>query len=67
MWLIFNGIIPKPWTQNDTLVLKDWYGNEISLPTTSTMALIFSVLNMFKAAISLNVIRIHTRVSKLRY
>merc|ERR1719412_1172359 len=25
------------------------------------MALIFSVLNMFKAAISLNVIRIHTR------
>ena len=57
-----NGIIPKPWTQSDTFVLEDWYGNKISLPTTSTMALIFSVLNMIKAVISFNVIRIHSKV-----
>ena len=66
LWLILSGIIPKPWTHSDTFILQDWYGNKISLPTTSTLSLVFSVLNMLKAAVSFNVLRVHTKVSKCR-
>ena len=65
LWLILNGVIPNLWTQSDTFILEDWYGNKISLPTTTTMSLMFSTANMIKAVISFNVLRIHINVSEI--
>ena len=61
---IDDAIVADVLDEEDTFVLEDWYGNKISLPTTTTMSLMFSTANMIKAVISFNVLRIHINVSE---
>ena len=59
-----NGKIPKPWDlESGGLVLKDWHGNAVYLPTVSGISLLFSIMSMIKAAIEFNIIRVHIQVS----
>ena len=62
MWLILNGKIPVPWHDSGRLSLTDWYGNQVHLPTTAAISLVFSVMSMVKAAIEFNIIRVHIQV-----
>ena len=59
-----NGKIPKPWNlEIGGLVLTDWHGNEIHLPTVSGISMLFSIMSMIKAAIEFNIIRVHIQVN----
>jgi hypothetical protein len=63
VWLILNGKIPKPWSEdNDGLKLTDWHGNVLYLPTVSGISIVFSIMSMVKAAIEFNIIRVHIEV-----
>ena len=59
MYLMMNGIIPKPWTDFRTTSFSDTKGNTFLLPQTSMIAIIFSLLSMFKALIEFNIVNVH--------
>ena len=65
--MIFNGIVPKPWTEVGTAIVTDVYGNQLTLPTTSALSFVFSVMNMIKTVVALNIARIHVKVQNLQF
>ena len=59
MYLMINGIIPRPWTDFGTYRFSDTEGNTFTLPTTSLISMIFSLLSMFKALVEFNIVNVH--------
>ena len=58
-----TGLIPLPWEQNDSINIRDAYGNPVYIPTTTVFSLAFSLLSMIKAIVYFNIVRIHVGVS----
>ena len=56
---MMNGVIPKPWTDFGTYHFSDTKGNTFTLPTTSLISMIFSLLSMFKALVEFNIVNVH--------
>ena len=67
MYLVITGQIPLPWEENATLRIKDLYGNDIYIPTTTVFSLTFSLFSMIKAIVYFNIARIHVGVSDPRF
>ncbi|TRY78671.1 hypothetical protein TCAL_11594 [Tigriopus californicus] len=62
IWMILNGKIPAPFSLSETPPMTvDWHGNKISVPTISSISMIFSGLSIFKAIIQFNIINEHIR------
>ena len=59
--MIFTGIVKSPF-ETGWFFIVDGYGNLVTLPTVSAFSLVFSVLNMIKTLISLNIVHIHVEV-----
>ena len=64
---MMNGHLPSPWSKSNYVVItiQDWFDNKISLPAVSSLSLVFSLANMIKAGICLNVYK--TYGSKRRF
>ena len=60
--MIFTGIVKSPF-ETGWFFIVDGYGNLVTLPTVSAFSLVFSVLNMIKTLISLNIVHIHVEVN----
>ena len=60
--MIFTGIVKSPF-ETGWFFIVDGYGNLVTLPTISAFSLVFSILNMIKTLISLNIVHIHVEVS----
>ena len=60
--MIFTGIVKSPF-ETGWFCIVDGYGNLVTLPTVSAFSLVFSVLNMIKTLISLNIVHIHVEVN----
>ena len=56
---MMNGVIPRPWTDFGTYRFSDTEGNTFTLPTTSLISMIFSLLSMFKAIVEFNIVNVH--------
>ena len=54
---MLNGHLPSPWSESNyvEITIEDWFENKISMPAVSSLSLVFSLANMTKAAIYLNV------------
>ena len=63
--MILIGVIRKPWTDIDRTIITDPFGNQVTLPTTSAISLAFSIMNMTKTIIRLNIIGIHVKVGHI--
>ena len=57
IYLMLNGHLPSLWSglNYSEFKMKDWFDNEIVLPRVASLSLAFSLANMIKAAIHLNV------------
>ena len=64
VWLIINGILPSPFHDSSQIVIIDFYGNALTLPTISAFSLVFSILSILKTVIVLNIFGIHIKVTK---
>ena len=60
-----TGKMPGPF-DIDYIKLTDAYGNSISLPKCTAVALITSSLSMLKVCVDLNLLRIHMKDSNIR-
>ena len=60
--MIFTGIVKSPF-ETGWFFIVDGYGNLVTLPTVSAFSLVFSVLNIIKTLISLNIVHIHVEVN----
>ena len=57
-----NGVISSPFEQQGQVIIVDFYGNSLTLPTISAFSLLFSTLSMLKTVIALNILGIYTKV-----
>ena len=49
LWLVLNGIIVIDWNQLVQLSFEDAQGNQIFLPYTASLCIMFSVVSILKA------------------
>ena len=59
LWLVLNGIIVMDWNQIVSLTFQDAQGNQIFLPYTASLCIMFSVVSILKAILEFNVSRMH--------
>ena len=66
---MLNGHLPSLWSglNYSDITIKDWFDNEISLPKVSSLSLAFSIANMIKAAIHLNIYKTHRTERKFTH
>ena len=66
---MLNGHLPSLWSglNYSEITIKDWFDNEISLPKVSSLSLAFSIANMIKAAIHLNIYKTHRTERKFTH
>ena len=65
IWLILNGTIRSPFEEASQVVIVDFYGNPLTLPTISAFSLVFSMLSILKTVIALNILGIHIKVKPM--
>ena len=65
VWLILNGTIRSPFEEASQVVIVDFYGNPLTLPTISAFSLVFSMLSILKTVIALNILGIHIKVKPM--
>ena len=64
LWLVLNGIIVIDWNQLVQLSFEDAQGNQIFLPYTASLCIMFSVVSILKAILEFNVSRMHVPAMK---
>lgn len=54
-----SGKVPFPWDKKQKVDIIDSAGNKLSLPASTSISLVLSLIHMIKTIVNLNIFRVH--------